>query len=142
MSGTKLSSRVFQEGANPNRSGWAWHPPLPLQAVPVFVWPPRPHARSGSYSRARSSGRSCSRSRRLPRSLGSGSSPRSKDAWNSGPAGYSRGTHFVVRDPLLPGFVRRLPIAGEPVQEHLLVVPAHRGVEPPAGEPGERLLHS
>ena len=21
---------------------WAWHPALPLQRVPVFVWPPRP----------------------------------------------------------------------------------------------------
>ena len=21
---------------------WAWHPPLPLEDVPVFVWPPRP----------------------------------------------------------------------------------------------------
>ena len=50
--------------------------------------------------------------------------------------------HFVVPDPLLPGFVRRLPVAGEPVQEHLFVVPAHRGVEPPAGEPGKRLHRS
>ena len=23
---------------------WAWHPPLPLAGVPVFVWPPRPLA--------------------------------------------------------------------------------------------------
>ena len=24
--------------------GWAWHPPLPLEPVPVFIWPPRPVA--------------------------------------------------------------------------------------------------
>ena len=23
---------------------WAWHPPLPLQGIPIFVWPPRPVA--------------------------------------------------------------------------------------------------
>ena len=23
---------------------WAWHPPLPLEGVPVFVWPPQPMA--------------------------------------------------------------------------------------------------
>ena len=26
------------------RGAWAWHPPLPLEGVPVFVWPPRPAA--------------------------------------------------------------------------------------------------
>ena len=26
------------------RGAWAWHPPLPLEGVPVFVWPPRPVA--------------------------------------------------------------------------------------------------
>ena len=26
------------------RGAWAWHPPLPLAPVPVFVWPPRPVA--------------------------------------------------------------------------------------------------
>ena len=26
------------------RDAWAWHPPLPLPPVPVFVWPPRPVA--------------------------------------------------------------------------------------------------
>ncbi len=26
------------------KDAWAWHPPLPLQGIPVFVWPPRPLA--------------------------------------------------------------------------------------------------
>ena len=31
--------------AAPTQPGtWAWHPPLPLDPVPVFVWPPRPVA--------------------------------------------------------------------------------------------------
>ena len=31
--------------ATPAQPGtWAWHPPLPLEGVPVFVWPPRPVA--------------------------------------------------------------------------------------------------
>ena len=31
--------------AAPTQPGtWAWHPPLPLEPVPVFVWPPRPVA--------------------------------------------------------------------------------------------------
>ena len=44
MSGTKVSSRGSREGPVPGRSGWVWHPPLPLKAAPVFVWPPRPLA--------------------------------------------------------------------------------------------------
>ena len=44
MSGTKLSSRGPREDPVPGRAGWAWHPPLPLKVVPVFVWPPRPLA--------------------------------------------------------------------------------------------------
>ena len=27
-----------------SRKAWAWHPPLPLEPVPVFIWPPRPVA--------------------------------------------------------------------------------------------------
>ena len=30
--------------ADAPRSVWAWHPPLPLQGIPIFVWPPRPLA--------------------------------------------------------------------------------------------------
>ena len=26
------------------KDAWAWHPPLPLQGIPIFVWPPRPLA--------------------------------------------------------------------------------------------------
>ena len=44
MSGTTLSSRGPREGPVPGGAGWAWHPPLPLKAVPVIVWPPRPVA--------------------------------------------------------------------------------------------------
>lgn len=46
MSGTRVSSYTYQDGARPHpgrgTGAWAWHPPLPLQPVPVFVWPPRP----------------------------------------------------------------------------------------------------
>ena len=42
MSGTKFSSHSVRDDAHPGRAGWAWHPPLPLAPVPVFVWPPRP----------------------------------------------------------------------------------------------------
>ena len=45
MSGTKFSSHAVRDAAQPSpspRAGWAWHPPLPLAPVPVFVWPPRP----------------------------------------------------------------------------------------------------
>ena len=33
-----------QPAATTQRATWAWHPPLPLEGVPVFVWPPRPMA--------------------------------------------------------------------------------------------------
>ena len=39
-------STVYAPVTAPNvqRDPWAWHPPLPLAGVPVFVWPPRPLA--------------------------------------------------------------------------------------------------
>ena len=42
MSGTNSSSHEVRGSAPAPRAGWAWHPPLPLEPVPVFVWPPRP----------------------------------------------------------------------------------------------------
>ena len=40
--------RSADYGSQPARSAhgatWAWHPPLPLAGVPIFVWPPRPVA--------------------------------------------------------------------------------------------------
>ena len=43
MSGTSFASHAVQDATQPpHRAGWAWHPPLPLAPVPVFVWPPRP----------------------------------------------------------------------------------------------------
>ena len=65
-----------------------------------------------------------------------------RDREGQAPQGAPPARHLVVRDPLLPGFVRRLPVAGEPVEEHLFVVPAHRGVDTPFGEPGKRLHRS
>ena len=31
----------FEGVAGTQKEFWAWHPPLPLKGVPVFVWPPR-----------------------------------------------------------------------------------------------------
>ena len=44
MAGTKATAGRPVSSSKPGRSGWAWHPPLPLTGVPVFVWPPRPVA--------------------------------------------------------------------------------------------------
>jgi sterol desaturase/sphingolipid hydroxylase (fatty acid hydroxylase superfamily) len=33
-----------EAAASARKDAWAWHPPLPLQGIPVFVWPPRPLA--------------------------------------------------------------------------------------------------
>ena len=44
MSDTKVSSGPFKDANRASRAAWAWHPPLPIKVVPVFVWPPRPLA--------------------------------------------------------------------------------------------------
>ena len=33
-----------QTAASARKDAWIWHPPLPLQGIPVFVWPPWPLA--------------------------------------------------------------------------------------------------
>jgi sterol desaturase/sphingolipid hydroxylase (fatty acid hydroxylase superfamily) len=33
-----------EAGTAVRKETWAWHPPLPLPGIPVFVWPPRPLA--------------------------------------------------------------------------------------------------
>ena len=44
MAGVRAVAREPAAAPRANRAGWAWHPPLPLAGVPVFVWPPRPVA--------------------------------------------------------------------------------------------------
>ena len=40
--GNRMDGSEAATGAR--KDAWAWHPPLPLQGIPVFVWPPRPLA--------------------------------------------------------------------------------------------------
>ena len=36
---------LLMKGVTDSTKGaWLWHPPLPLETVPVLVWPPRPAA--------------------------------------------------------------------------------------------------
>ena len=44
MAGGRVAAREPEAVHRANRAAWAWHPPLPLAGVPVFVWPPRPAA--------------------------------------------------------------------------------------------------
>ena len=45
MAGVRVAAREPAAASRVSRAGgWAWHPPLPLAGVPVFVWPLRPVA--------------------------------------------------------------------------------------------------
>ena len=39
MAGTQAEPRGPVSSSKSSRSAWAWHPPLPLAGVPVFVTP-------------------------------------------------------------------------------------------------------
>lgn len=42
MSDTISAAGARGPGAGMNKGLWAWHPPLPLEGIPVLVFPPRP----------------------------------------------------------------------------------------------------
>ena len=44
MTDRRSASGIPQTAPPASGAPWAWHPPLPLEGVPVFVWPPRPVA--------------------------------------------------------------------------------------------------
>ena len=44
MTDRRSADDVPQPARPGHGATWAWHPPLPLAGVPVFVWPPRPAA--------------------------------------------------------------------------------------------------
>lgn len=44
MADRRSAQYVSQPAPSAHGATWAWHPPLPLAGVPVFVWPPQPVA--------------------------------------------------------------------------------------------------